>query len=121
MVFNNETNTIEEVGVTNIQYSYETMNIFSVDVEPIDVLLTSEEGVETPTYAIYQHNPAQQCTRVCCSSAYPVNTYQQCPGNSGWCYQSWPYTYDTCVDGGYPYNCNACVSSCYGSCQSIQK
>jgi len=121
VVFNNQTNTIEEVDVTNIRYSYETMNIFSVDVEPIDVMLTAEEGVESPIYAIYQHNPATQCTRVCCSSTWPVSNYQQCPSTGGWCYNTWPSTYDVCVDGGYPGNCYACLSGCFGSCGNVQK
>ena len=115
ILFNNETNTIEEVGVTNIQYSYETINVYSVDVEPIDVFLTSEEGVENPIYAIYQHNPAGQCKMVCCSGSWPVNNYQQCAttGNSGWC---WTGTYDVCVVSSYPYNCYECFSNCAGSC-----
>jgi hypothetical protein len=115
MIFNNETNTIQEVNVTNIEYSYETINIFSVDVEPIDVLLTSEEGVESPIYAIYQHNPPPMCMRVCCSSSWPVYSYQQCPSSGGgWCNYNWPSTYDVCVEGYYPSNCYSCVSACFG-------
>jgi hypothetical protein len=115
ILFNNETNTIQEVIVTNAQYSYETINIYSVDVEPIDVILTSEEGVENPIYAIYQHNPAPSCIMVCCSGSWPVNNYQQCAttGTSGWC---WTGTYDVCVIGSYPYNCYECFSNCAGSC-----
>jgi hypothetical protein len=123
ILFNNETNSIQEVSVTNIEYSYETIDIFSVDVEPIDVLLTSEEGVESPIYAIYQHNPPADCNRVCCSNSWPVSTYQQCPsGGSGWCYY-WPYTYDVCVDGPYyPGNCYGCLSACFGdNCGTVPK
>jgi hypothetical protein len=121
LLFNTETNTIEEATVLNIEYSYELMNVYSLNVEPIDALLTAEEGVETPIYFIFQHNFAQ-CQMVCCSSSWPVVTYQQCPSNgSGWCTSNWPHTYDICVDGSYPGNCYACVSSCYGSCQDVNK
>jgi hypothetical protein len=121
ILFNNQTNTIQEVDIVDIKHSYETINIFSVDVEPIDVLLTSEEEVESPIYAIYQHNPPASCTRVCCTSSWPVQNFFQCPDSSGWCYQSWPYTFDVCVDGGYPGNCYACFSNCFGSCSQVQK
>ena len=121
LLFNTETNTIEEATVLNIEYSYELMNVYSLNVEPIDALLTAEEGVETPIYSIFQHNFGQ-CQMVCCSNSWPVYQYQQCPSNgSGWCYNVWPYTYDVCVDGSYPGNCYACVSYCYGSCQSVNK
>ncbi len=115
ILFNNETDTIQEVSVVNIEYSYEIINVYSVDVEPIDVILTSEEGVENPIYAIYQHNPAPQCKMVCCSGSWPVNNYQQCAttGTSGWC---WTGTYDVCVVSSYPYNCYECFSNCAGSC-----
>lgn len=121
LLFNTQTNTIEEATVLNIEYSYELMDVYSLNVEPIDALLTAEEGVETPIYAIFQHNLGN-CQMVCCSSSWPVSTYQQCPSNgSGWCYSAWPNTYDVCIDGGYPGNCYACISQCYGSCQSVQK
>jgi hypothetical protein len=121
LLFNTETNTIEEATVLNIEYSYELMNVYSLNVEPIDALLTAEEGVETPIYFIFQHNFAQ-CQMVCCSGSWPVVSYQQCPSNgSGWCTSNWPHTYDICVDGSYPGNCYACVSSCYGSCQDVNK
>jgi hypothetical protein len=120
ILFNNQTNIIEEVNVLDIKYSYESLNIYSVDVEPIDVILTSEEGVETPTYAIYQHNPPPSCKTVCCSSGYPVYTLPQCitSGGGGWCYNSWPATYDACIEGAYgtPYNCYDCISACITGC-----
>jgi hypothetical protein len=121
LVFNNQTNTIEEATVINIEYSYQLMNVYSLNVEPIDALLTAEEGVETPIYSIFQHNYGN-CQMVCCSSSWPVYIYQQCPSNgAGWCYNVWPATYDTCVDGGYPGNCYACISGCYGSCGGATK
>lgn len=117
VLFNNQTNAIEEVSIVNTEYSYETINIYDVGVEPIDVLLTSEEGVENPIYAIYQHNIFSSCQMVCCDSSYPVNTYQQCAttGNSGWC---WTGTYDVCISDNsmIPYNCYSCFSNCAGSC-----
>lgn len=115
LLFNNQTNTIEEATVLNIEYSYELMYVYSLNVEPIDALLTAEEGVETPIYSIFQHNFGN-CTRVCCSSSWPVVIYNQCPSNGGWCYAGWPATYDVCVDGGYPGNCYACFSYCWGGC-----
>lgn len=118
ILFNNQTNLIEEVSVVDIKYSYEVLDVYSVDVEPIDVILTSEEGVEIPTYAIYQHNPAPSCKTCCCSASYPANTYQQCftTGGGGWCYNVYPATYDVCIEGSCPYNCYECVSGCITGC-----
>ncbi len=115
ILFNNETDTIEEASVIKVEYSYERINVYDVGVEPIDVILTSEEGVENPTYAIYQHNVFGNCKMVCCSGSWPVNNYSQCAttGASGWC---WTGTYDVCVVSSYPYNCYECFSNCAGSC-----
>jgi hypothetical protein len=111
------TNTIEEATILNIEYSYQLMNVYSLDVEPIDALLTAEEGVETPIYSIFQHNLAG-CTQMCCDGSYWPNQYPQCPatGNSGICYYT--YTYDYCIEGsfGTPPGCYECLSACLGQC-----
>lgn len=111
LLFNTQTNTIEEATVLNIEYNYQLMNVYSLNVEPIDALLTAEEGVETPIYSIFQHN-LPQCTTVSCGQYNNAYTYQQCIGNgfSGYC--SGTQTYDYCVEGGTPSGCWESVSAC---------
>jgi hypothetical protein len=123
LLFNTQTNTIEEAIVLNIEYSYELMNVYSLNVEPIDALLTAEEGTETPIYSIFQHN-LPSCDQYCCDGTYWPNQYPQCPssGNSGYC--SYTYTYDYCIDGsayGTPPGCYQCFSACLGQCGGAQK
>jgi hypothetical protein len=116
LLFNNETNAVEEAIITKIEYSYETINVYSVDVEPLDYLLTAEEGVESPVYAMFQHNPPPSCNQVCCTwSTNGANSSFQCAvtGYSGEC---WTGTFDYCVESGIPWGCYGCVSSCLGSC-----
>ena len=115
LLFNTQTNTIEEATILNIEYSYELMNVHSLDVEPIDALLTAEEGVETPIYSIFQHNIGS-CSQVCCGSWNGASSAFQCisTGFSGWC--SITYTYDYCVQGSVPYGCYGCLSACLGEC-----
>jgi hypothetical protein len=113
LLFNNETNSLEESIILNIQYSYEKINVYSVDVEPLDYILTTEEGVTIPKYAIFQHNPPPPCQAVCCSGSSDINMYPQCPGlDTGYCYSS--YIYEWCLGDGFgmPYGCYGCVHSC---------
>jgi len=119
LLFNNETNSIEESVVSNIQYSYEKINIYSVDVEPLDYILTAEEGVDIPKYAMFQHNPPG-CNTVCCNYFNDAYNYFQCynPG-SGYCNNSGSYDY--CIDGfSVPNGCYSCASSCI-DCGAAQK
>lgn len=119
LLFNTQTNTIEEATVLNIEYNYQLMNVYSLNVEPIDALLTAEEGVETPIYSIFQHN-LPQCITVSCGYWNNAYTYQQCIGNgfSGYCAQT--QTYDYCVEGGTPSGCYESLSACL-TCGTAQK
>jgi hypothetical protein len=113
LLFNNETNSVEESIISNIQYSYEKINVYSVDVEPLDYILTTEEGVTIPKYAIFQHNPAPlSCTAICCGAWNDANMVPQCVGlDTGYCYNGY---YEYCMENGYgiPYGCNGCVHAC---------
>lgn len=112
LLFNSETNDIEESIVINVQYSYEKINVYSVDVEPLDYILTTEEGVTIPKYAIFQHNPAAGCQELCCNGGNDATSYPQCFGtNIGWCFPS--NVYEFCIQDGYlPFNCYGCVHQC---------
>jgi hypothetical protein len=112
LLFNNETNSIEESIVINIQYSYEKINVYSVDVEPLDYILTTEEGVTIPKYAIFQHNPTPGCNSLCCAGSNDAGGYPQCFGTStGYCFIS--SVYEFCLEDGYlPFNCYGCVHAC---------
>jgi hypothetical protein len=114
LLFNNETNSVEESIISNIQYSYEKINVYSVDVEPLDYILTTEEGVTIPKYAIFQHNPApSSCQAVCCAGWSNIWSYPQCVGlDTGYCYSSG--TNEWCLENGYgmPSGCYGCVHAC---------
>ena len=114
LLFNNETNSIEESIISNIQYSYEKINVYSVDVEPLDYILTTEEDVTIPKYAIFQHNPPPPgCIIICCSASNDAGSYTQClASGTGYCFQTG--TYDFCINEGIgmPFNCFNCLSPC---------
>jgi hypothetical protein len=114
LLFNNETNSVEESIISNIQYSYEKINVYSVDVEPLDYILTTEEGVTIPKYAIFQHNPAPpSCTVICCGYWNDAGMVPQCVGlDTGYCANSGYQEY--CMESGYmtPSGCSGCIPQC---------
>jgi hypothetical protein len=120
LLFNNETNLIENSVIVDIKYTIEKLVIYKVDVEEIDAFLTFEENVETPKYAILQHN-INGCTAVCCSSSNNAYQYPQCITNGGG-YCGGSYSYEYCIEDGYgiPSGCNACLHACT-ICGSAQK
>jgi hypothetical protein len=123
LLFNNETNSIEESVVSNIQYSYEKINVYSVDVEPLDYILTAEEGVTIPKYAVFQHNPPADCLMVCCNPSFndAANYFQCANDNSGYCGAT--NTSDYCIADGYgtPSGCYQCLSACITTCGGATK
>ena len=124
LLFNSETNSIEESIVINIEYSYEKINVYSVDVEPLDYILTTEEGVTIPKYAIFQHNPAGPgCQEICCYSNSDVGNYPMCFGTGQGQYCGNTGTYDWCLEdgSGMPFNCYNCVSACVECGGTINK
>jgi hypothetical protein len=96
--------------VESVEYSYEKINIYTLDVEPQDAFLTSEEEVVTPRYVILQHNFGN-CVGYCCYSQ-PDPGFEECinGGANGYCYQSnfWEY----CATSPPAGNCNECAPSC---------
>lgn len=97
--------------VEKIEYSYENIKVHTVDVEPIDTFLTTQENVETPTYAMIQHNPPIACQGWCCSvgiyNAYSCLNY----GADGFCYITYTYEYCSSLNPS-TYYCSACSTGC---------
>ena len=96
--------------VESIEYSYEKINIHTLDVEPQDAFLTSEEEVITPRYVMLQHNIGD-CVGYCCSGD-PGNAFEQCinGGSNGYCMESGYYEY--CATSSPAYFCYQCVPYC---------
>jgi hypothetical protein len=57
VIVNKTTGLFESKGITSEYYTYSSENIFSIDVEEIDLYLTMDESNNTPEYFIIQHNP----------------------------------------------------------------
>lgn len=111
ILYDLSTQTYIKKRVDVVEYSYEMLTIYTVDVEPQDAFLTTEEGVDTPRYMILQHNFGD-CNAWCCTSA--KGGYQACFNSGsypdGYCSFSGYYEY--CATSSPDYDCNACASAC---------
>lgn len=114
LLFNNQTNLIENSSIIDLYYTYEELTVFTVDVEEIDAFLTLEEGNSLPKYSILQHNVQPNCEPFCCGYYNNANIYPQCVGNgqSGYCSGSDSFEY--CIEYGYgfPNGCYSCLPAC---------
>jgi hypothetical protein len=122
IVYDLQTNSFLQKLVENIEYSYEKLKVYTVNVEPYDAFLTTEDGVINPRYTILQHNIGN-CAAYCCYEAISYS-YQQCPsygfGSTGYCYDTTSYQYCLSPDQ-VPYSCNQCVPGCGLDCNPSQK
>jgi hypothetical protein len=70
ILIDNETNLIETKLVQNIEYSYESLNAYRIDVEESDLFLSMEETEGESKYAILTHNYDYDCVQSYCND-YP--------------------------------------------------
>jgi hypothetical protein len=62
VIVNKNTNLFETSAVVSDYYSYSRENVYSIDVEDIDLYLTMDESTQSPNYFIIQHNdPICRC------------------------------------------------------------
>ena len=110
IVYDLNTQSYVQKIVEKVEYSYEKINIHTLDVEPQDAFLTSEEDVITPRYVMLQHN-LQNCVAWCCNTE-PGYGFEQCfnNGSNGYCYSS--YSYEYCAPSPPNYDCNQCTPYC---------
>jgi hypothetical protein len=103
------TQTYTKKMVTTIEYSYEILNIHTLDVEPQDAFLTAQEDLENPVYVILQHN-SPGCFSWCCSSE--KFGAQSCAnfGSSGYCFTTNSYEY--CASSPPDFDCFQCSPGC---------
>jgi hypothetical protein len=73
ILINNETNLIETKLIQNIEYSYESLNAYRIDVDQSDLFLSMEETENESKYAILTHNYDYDCIIRYCND-YPGNT-----------------------------------------------
>jgi hypothetical protein len=118
IIYDLQTNTFLQKIVENIEYSYEKLKVYTVDVEPYDAFLTAEEDVETPRYVILQHNYGA-CYAWCCPNA--KFNFSPClnGGSEGYC----PFTfyYEYCATSSPDFDCNICASGCADCSSGGQK
>lgn len=110
VIYDLNTQSYVQKIVEKIEYSYEKINIHTLDVEPQDAFLTSEEDVSITRYTILQHN-IENCVGYCCSGD-PGYGFEECinGGSSGYCSGSGYYEY--CASTAPAYFCNQCVPYC---------
>ena len=80
ILINNETNTIETKTIQNIQYSFESLNAYRINVEESDLFLSAEETENQSKYAILTHNYDYDCRTF--TTGYNVVNCYDC--NSGY-------------------------------------
>jgi len=116
VVYNLETQSYEQKTVSSIEYSYEKLKFYTVNVEPYDTFLTSEEDVDSPTYVMIQHNN-DPCLPYACES--PASIYGAClnNGSDGYCPFSGFYEYCSTTSIR---NCTQSAGSCV-DCVDAQK
>jgi len=110
IVYDLNTQSYVQKIVEEVKYTYEKINIYTLDVEPQDAFLTSEEDVSIPRYVMLQHN-FQDCLGWCCFSD-PGFGFEECinGGANGYCYQTgyWEYCAPTAPSGA----CFECTPGC---------
>ena len=83
ILINNETNLIETKLIQNIEYSFESLNAYRIDVEESDLFLSMEETENESKYAILTHNYDYDCIIRYCND-YPGSLLQCMDCNSGY-------------------------------------
>jgi hypothetical protein len=68
MLLNNETNLIETKFIQNIEYSFESLSAYRIDVDKSDLFLSMEETESESKYAIVTHNYDYDCEIQNCDS-----------------------------------------------------
>ena len=65
VVVNKNTNVFESVSIDSESYIFTNEDIYTIDVEDIDLYLTMDESTSSPDYFIIQHNaPVCRCWRL---------------------------------------------------------
>jgi hypothetical protein len=72
ILINNETNLIETKLIQNIEYSFESLSAYRLDVDQSDLFLSMEETENQSKYAILTHNYDYDCVTASCID-YPGN------------------------------------------------
>lgn len=95
LVLNNETNTIETKNIANIEYSFEVVKAYRINVEESDLFLSMEETENQSVYGILTHNYDYDCryfysdyNLICHQCYYGDSGYQ---GTSACCRYGGPY------------------------------
>jgi hypothetical protein len=121
LVLDNQTNTIETKNIANIEYSFEELKAYRINVEESDLFLSMEETENQSVYGILTHNYDYDCrsftaagyiectdcgygnygyqgTSACCREVSPVAWYSTYYGYASCCYA----TFDSYCNGQKP-------------------
>ena len=97
LVLNNETNTIETKTIANVEYSFEELQAYRINIEESDLFLSMEETENQSVYGILTHNYDYDCAwmTICCG--YFVFCADCTTGGYGYSYEG------ACCRYGGPY------------------
>jgi hypothetical protein len=70
LVLNNQTNIIETKNIVNIEYSFEELKAYRINVEESDLFLSMEETENQSIYGILTHNYDYDCRNFSASQGY---------------------------------------------------
>jgi hypothetical protein len=112
LVLNNETNIIETKTIANIEYYFEELQAYRINVEESDLFLSMEETENQSVYAILTHNYDYDCMNF--STGYGGQYVFCCKCNDNDCW--YHADADVCCRYGGPYGTSftAWQNSYYG-------
>ena len=70
LILDNQTNTIETKNIVNVEYSFEVLKAYRINVEESDLFLSMEETENQSVYGILTHNYDYDCRNF--TSAYNI-------------------------------------------------
>lgn len=82
LLVNNEENTIETKVIQNIEYSFESLNAYRINIEESDLFLSLEETENQSKYAILTHNYDYDCRYIGCNDYGDIQGGYRCSDGS---------------------------------------
>jgi hypothetical protein len=112
-----ETEELVTKTVIGVNYYFSKENIYSIDVEEIDVFLSMNEG-SSPQYAMIQHN-IPQCNYYYCAGYFYY--YTSCGPDAGYGNSGDGINESFCNTGAIVYCANGLQQAVGGNCEELPK
>lgn len=115
LLINTETNEIETSLIQSIEYSFESLQAYRINIEESDVFFSMEETENQSKYAILTHNYDYDCKRAYCDTYGEIQGADCRTGGYGWGGCGWSDGGCFRYDGPYTTATNSCYySGTYG-------